>query len=75
MRKYKTRKREAVSELLFNLANTSFGGAVVGVIVSLAVEADRVSPLNSIVVVILGIIMTIIFSSVGCACLKERKNI
>lgn len=73
MNEEEMKRKEKLAGLLFNLANTSFGGAVIGVLMAIAIGSEEMSILKGIVMLIFGTIITIIFSSVAYSLLKEEE--
>lgn len=64
-------RKEKLAEFFFNLANTTAGTTVVGVIVSFAMEIKQDLALNIMFVLIFGVIMTLGLASVGNSFFKE----
>ena len=68
------KRKEKSVDLLYNLANTSFGGAAIGASVSLAVGAEEKSRTALILLVFLGIFATIAFAFAANNVLKIKKE-
>ena len=73
MNEEEMKRKEKLAGLLFNLANTSFGGAVIGVLVTCAVGVKAESVITLFSLLIFGIFSTIALSCVAYNILKEEN--
>ena len=64
-------RREKLAEFFFNLANTTAGTTVIGMIVSFAFGVENKVALNIVVTLVFGVITTIAMARVGNSLLKQ----
>ena len=65
MYKKEIKRREKLADLFFSLANTTFGGAVIGTLVSISMEVRTETIYGLILLLIIGIVITIGLSGLG----------